>query len=63
LWVEKNRESFREFGYFGGSTPADTPGPGSQVERIDYSNDLASPQNRLNGSGIIYIVGMSNAKF
>jgi hypothetical protein len=52
-----------EFGWVGFNTPANTPGPGSQVERIDYSNDLVSPQIRTNGSGLIYSVGMGNAKF
>ena len=36
-WVEKNRESFREYGYFGGGV---FPGGSfSIVNRIDYSND------------------------
>ena len=52
-----------EFGWVGFNTTANTPGPGSQVERIDYSNDLVSPQIRTNGSGVIYSVGMGNAKF
>ena len=40
LWVEKNRESYREYGYFGGGSLLST------VDRIDYSNDLSTASIR-----------------
>jgi hypothetical protein len=51
LWVEKNRESYREYGYFGGGSwggPFSGPGPGplSTVDRIDYSNDTSTASVR-----------------
>ena len=41
-WVEKNRESYREYGYFGGSASPVS----STVDRIDYSNDTATASIR-----------------
>jgi hypothetical protein len=35
-WVERNRESYREYGYFGGTIGA------SRLDRIDYSNDTST---------------------
>jgi hypothetical protein len=40
-WVERNRESYREFGYFGGGL-----GPSTTVDRIDYSNDTSTASVR-----------------
>lgn len=42
LWVEKGRETYREFGYFGGGLP----GSVSRVDRIDYTNDTATASVR-----------------
>jgi hypothetical protein len=42
LIPDKTRESFREFGYFGGGGPTTT----SVVDRIDYSNDTATASVR-----------------
>jgi len=43
-WVEKNRETFREYGYFGGGR--NVPNDISQINRIDYSNDTQSALSR-----------------
>jgi len=45
LWVEKNRESFREYGYFGGGGSYGLPTL-SKVERTDYSNDTTTASIR-----------------
>jgi hypothetical protein len=52
LWVEKNRETYREYGYFGGGYR--NPSPSIQyslVERIDYSNDTATASRRASFPG------------
>jgi len=43
LIPDKTRESFREYGYFGGGN---APGNVSTVDRIDYSNDTATASVR-----------------
>lgn len=50
LVPERTRETYREYGYFGGGSLSGSPGSGvSIVNRIDYSNDtnLASIRGRL----------------
>jgi hypothetical protein len=63
LWVERNRESYREFGYFGGSGDGGTAIK-SSIERIDYSNDTTntnfrSPLTQSKGEA----GGVSNSNF
>jgi hypothetical protein len=42
-WVERNRESYREYGYFGGGNIFPTS---TIVSRIDFSNDTATASRR-----------------
>ena len=44
-WVEKNRESYREYGYFGGGSVSITYY--SSLGRIDYSNDTLTENIRF----------------
>jgi hypothetical protein len=46
-WISKNRESYREYGYFGGGLRLNpTSSTVSNVDRIDYSNDTATASVR-----------------
>ncbi len=44
-WVERNRESYREYGYFGGGR-APSPVSTTVVERVDYSNDTVTSNSK-----------------
>ena len=45
LWVEKNRESYREYGYFAGARNSSL-NVISTVDRIDFSNDTSTAKTR-----------------
>ena len=69
-WVERNRETYREYGYFGTAAslvsttnPAQSPQNATSIFRIDYSNDTTSPNARASVTtprGDINVVGNSN---
>ena len=69
-WVERNRESYREYGYFGtastvlSSTRPQIPaGNATSIFRIDYSNDTTSPNARASvtvSRGETNVLGNSN---
>jgi hypothetical protein len=62
LWPKKNREVYREFGYFGGGNVLG-PNYVSTVDRIDYSNDTANANSRAS-LGIVKITGATgNSNF
>jgi len=63
-WVERNRESYREFGYFAGGNDGVVGSSYSGVNRIDFSNDTATSNSRailaIEGR---YLSGVNNKNY
>jgi hypothetical protein len=54
-WVERNRESYREYGYF--------LGIGAPLNRLDYSNDTTTTNRRVANINQYYSGGVGNSNF